>query len=40
MDVPEACRECVIRDVMVVDQIDYDEVRMTDWSHDNTIDLF
>lgn len=24
--VPEACRECIVRDVMVVDQIDYDEV--------------
>ena len=37
MDVPEACRECVIRDVMVVDQIDYDEVRTTDWSDEDTI---
>jgi hypothetical protein len=27
MEVPEACRECVIRDVMMVDQIEYDEVR-------------
>lgn len=26
--VPEACRECIVRDVMVVDQIDYDEVCM------------
>lgn len=30
--VPEACRECIVRDVMVVDQIDYDEVCMEiDW---------
>ena len=28
MEVPEACRECVIRDVMMVDKIEYDEVRM------------
>lgn len=26
MEVPEACRECIIRDVMMVDQIEYDEV--------------
>lgn len=25
LGIPEACRECVIRDVMVVDQIEYDE---------------
>jgi hypothetical protein len=28
MEVPEACRECIIRDVMTVDQIEYDEVRL------------
>ena len=27
MEVPEACRECIIRDVMMVDQVEYDEVR-------------
>jgi len=26
LDVPEACRECVIRDIMAVDKINYDEV--------------
>ena len=25
LGIPEACRECIIRDVMVVDQIEYDE---------------
>mmetsp|Transcript_28947 Transcript_28947/g.61155 ORF Transcript_28947/g.61155 Transcript_28947/m.61155 type:complete len:283 (-) Transcript_28947:171-1019(-) len=25
MGIPEACRECIVRDVMVVDQIEYDE---------------
>jgi hypothetical protein len=29
MDVPEACRECIIRDVMMVDQIEYDEVSVS-----------
>lgn len=28
LEVPEACRECVIRDIMVVDQIEYDEVSL------------
>lgn len=28
MEVPEACRECIIRDVMMVDQIEYDEVSL------------
>ncbi|KAL3804829.1 hypothetical protein HJC23_006601 [Cyclotella cryptica] len=27
LEVPEACRECVIRDIMMVDQIDYDEAK-------------
>lgn len=26
LGIPEACRECIVRDVMVVDQIEYDEV--------------
>ena len=26
LGIPEACRECIIRDVMTVDQIEYDEV--------------
>ena len=26
LEIPEACRECIIRDVMTVDQIEYDEV--------------
>ena len=25
MEIPEACRECIIRDIMVVDQIEYDD---------------
>lgn len=25
LGIPEACRECIIRDVMVVDQVEYDE---------------
>lgn len=25
MGIPEACRECIVRDVMVVDQVEYDE---------------
>jgi len=28
LKVPEACRECVIRDIMMVDQIEYDEVSL------------
>lgn len=27
LSVPEACRECVVRDIMSVDQVEYDEVR-------------
>ena len=26
MGIPEACRECVVRDIMDVDQVEYDEV--------------
>lgn len=26
MGVPEACRECIVRDVMGVDRVEYDEV--------------
>ena len=25
--VPEACRECIVRDIMVVDQVEYDEAK-------------
>jgi hypothetical protein len=25
MEIPEACRECIVRDIMVVDQIEYDD---------------
>lgn len=28
LSVPEACRECVVRDIMSVDQVEYDEVRV------------
>jgi len=27
--IPEACRECIVRDVMVVDQVEYDEAMKT-----------
>lgn len=26
LGVPEACRECIVRDIMVVDCVEYDEV--------------
>ena len=26
LGIPEACRECIVRDVMVVDQVEYEEV--------------
>lgn len=29
MGIPEACRECIVRDVMVVDQVEYDEAMKT-----------
>jgi hypothetical protein len=28
LSIPEACRECVVRDIMSVDRVEYDEVRM------------
>jgi hypothetical protein len=28
LSIPEACRECVVRDIMSVDRVEYDEVRV------------
>ena len=29
LGIPEACRECIVRDIMAVDQVEYDEVGQT-----------